>query len=159
MSYEKNKIAQEIGYLVIAFNLLENCIDIVLFEILHSRTNEFGKIITEGYSFSRKLHLLKKMYQSYLDASGEENGRKELTTLIGKIKSANTKRNKMVHAAWEEYFYDNLKKEVRTRWKTSKGQITELTISANSESILNIKKEIEKLDELLFNFHEKYYYT
>src|SRR5699024_11682616 len=92
MSYEKNKIAQEIGYLVIAFNLLENCIDIVLFEILHSRTNEFGKIITEGYSFSRKLHLLKKMYQSYLDASGEENVIKELTTYIYKIKINNIKR-------------------------------------------------------------------
>lgn len=62
------------------------------------------------------------MYEHYLKSSDEEKVKKELKELIGNIKSVNSKRNKAIHPAWGEFFYDEIKEKVRNRWKTSKGR-------------------------------------
>lgn len=155
----EDKIAQEVGYLIFAFNTLEGTLDTVLFEILHPRTNEFGKIVTEGSSFSRKLSLLQRLYEHYFEITEKETAKTELKELLGRIKSANTTRNKVVHAAWEDYFYSELDEKVRTRWKFSKGRIKEQTITDSPQLIIKAKEEMEILDELLYNFHEKYFYN
>jgi len=159
MSQIENQIAQEIGYLVFIFNSLENTLDTILFELLHPRTNDFGKIITDGYSFSRKLSLLKKMYESYFDSLDDENGMEELKLITGKINAINIKRNQIIHAAWEDYFYDDYECTVRIKWKISKGKINELKIEPNPKSISKIRNEIESLDSRLYEFHEAHFYS
>ena len=68
------KIAPWIGYLVMAFNELEERLNEILVELIDDHNEVVGNIIIAGMSFSTKVELLGKIVRSFFGALGSDQG-------------------------------------------------------------------------------------
>jgi hypothetical protein len=117
------KVAPWIGYLVMAFNELEEQLNGHLAREISgcdgsTEDDVIGHTVIAGMSYSAKVDLLGKLVRIKLVAFASKPAvHKKFKQISDALKEANKQRNDIIHAAWEEY--DVKTRTVKTKIKVS----------------------------------------
>ncbi|MCB9227678.1 MAG: hypothetical protein H6578_10990 [Chitinophagales bacterium] len=165
-----NKIASQIGWIIIEFNRLEWQLTEVLKQYFCNDLPEIAavyyNIISSG-SFSQKVELLKDFYKVYgngtkkcvfEDSETLKEWDKQVDTLISQLKTASQIRNKYAHCFWH-LMDENKYVEFKTVIKHEDG-LNRVLIRFNDEDLANDYELLDNLQRDLFNtdsvFNEAY---
>lgn len=152
-----DKIAPDIGYLVIAFNSLEESLDRANVEYFNPNSDTKGYAVIYGLSFSSKVELLSRMVLYGLNIAPSEKRKrvllKEFEELLQSLRNANSIQNDVIHAAWMEY--DLSTRTVRTKIKIETEGVTPRSKRIEPKDTRNARRRIEKLTENFEAFFEK----
>lgn len=159
--YEKlqrylGKIAPDIGYLVIAFNSLEDLLDNTIVEYVDANNEVVGYAVISGMSFSQKIDLLNRIVSYELNILNIEKKKKakvdKFNILLQTLREANVARNDIIHSAWMEY--DLASRNVRTKMKVTAEGLNPRNKKIEHADIRRAIKLIEKLEDKLYSFFE-----
>jgi hypothetical protein len=103
--------APSIGKLIISYNSLEETVNSLLVEHI-SHDPGMGYLVISEMSFYKKVELLRNVYRRIASMCRLPISSPKIEPLFTRIFDANTTRNGIVHAAWEEL---NKKSEVRVK--------------------------------------------
>ena len=149
------KVAPWIGYLVMAFNELEEQLNGHLVREItgHDDDSEdvIGHTVIAGMSYSAKVDLLGKLVRIKLTAFESKPAvRNKFKQIYDELKEANKQRNDIIHAAWEEY--DVKTRTVKTKIKVS---IDECRVDHITKKIT--PRDIKKTHTYVINLVDKLY--
>jgi hypothetical protein len=147
------KIAPWIGYLVMAFNELEEQLNgHLICEITNHDDFEedaVGHAVIAGMSYSAKADLLGKIVRVKLKACGCSPSRlKKFKKIYDALKDANKQRNDIVHAAWEEYDIKTRTVKTKTKVNIDEGELDHITKKI-------MPRDIKKAHTFIINLADK----
>ncbi len=151
-----NKLALNIGLIIIEFNSLEDAINWHIKEILsHSEgQDETVFLFLPKMHVNEKIDLLIRLYgQWVLRAYELIELRSELNLLETNLKDATKRRNRYVHTNWSEMYNDRLYK-IKTEAK--RDGVYHTFMKFDEQHLKNDLEFISTLQESLWNFDEKF---
>ena len=115
MDEHVNKFSHPVCNFLIIFSYLEYALDKLISEIINSRSDLIGYIVTSEMSMANKIDLLERFVNL-----GKHHGLKwphDINVIIKKLKSINKFRNRIAHANWSSMRHNGI-----TRVKTKVDQ-------------------------------------
>ena len=150
-----NELKPFIGDMVIKFSALEsNMVSFIRSLITkpwHEST-DFTEIIIDEMSFNMRLKLMDRLVRHYLIESKKgENYFSSWEEIFSKVGSCNKNRNNIIHAIYEDL--DPKTSRVKLSTKVGKKGLQTITQHITIEQINLIIKNIENVDDDLYQFH------
>lgn len=148
-----NELKPLIGEMVISFNSLEDNVFEFLSEIINDDLDHktHTNIITEGMNFSAKVNLLNRFVKHYLVMCDKKDSLDDWKELVERIKASNDKRNKLIHAVYDEL--DPRAKKVKVKTKLGKNGFDIITTNISKEKVEEDIAFVDEIDNDLWQFY------
>ena len=147
-----HELTSLIGYVIFAFNDLEETLSSGICDLISDRSEDKGRIVIMRLNFTQKVDLYRDLVGHLLHTLQKKTLLQRLDSLVKKVNDLGRRRNQIIHAAWLDY--DPKTSSVVTKIKLRARRIERHRERIAFEHIDKLFAEIGEVTEQFYTFHE-----